>query len=269
MSRNVTAPLRYGGASGRRAAILQRLRQSGYVSLLELSTRLDVSDRTIRRDLTDLAADGSLAIVPGGATLPAGEFARAPFSARAVREADTKRRIAEVARGLVQPGDAVGIDAGSTAAIVAAALTDVSPLTVISSSLEVINQFSDDTGASLIAVGGSFDRDRRAFLGPMTRACLEDMRLTTAFVACSGVYSAGFACTSQADAEIKRVLLDIAERRVLVATSSVFGRVAPIRMADFERIDTLITDPDITDESRRRVESAGVAVLLAAPAEAR
>ena len=256
---------RYGGAAGRRAAILQKVRQLGYVSFGDLSTELEVSERTVRRDLIALADQGAVTIVPGGATLPTGVLMRAPFHARAVNEATTKAKLAKLARTLVSAGDAVALDAGSTISMVATELVSVSPLTVISHSLEVINQFSGDSGVSMIGVGGSLDTNRRAFFGPMTRENLESMRVTTAFLACSGVHSTGFACASQTDAEIKRTLLGIAEQKILVATSSVFSRVAPVRMSDFSEIDIVITDSGLEDHSARALESAGVRILMTDP----
>jgi len=258
-----SGPLRYGAASDRREAVLRRVLSDGYASLSALAAELDVSERTVRRDLVDLGTAGAVALVPGGATAPPGTVARAPFAARAVTEAAAKRAIARLARTLVSPGDSVALDAGSTISFLAAELLPLSPLTVITSSLEVIGRFSSDAHASLIGVGGQFDPDRRAFVGPVTRATLEDMRATTAFVACSGVHATGIACDSQADAEVKRALLGMAGRRVLVATSSVFRRVAPVRMAEFTGIDTLVTDDGLDPEPRDRLADAGVQVLLA------
>lgn len=254
---------RYGGASGRRMVILQQVRQRGYVAFGELSELLEVSDRTIRRDLDALELDGQLEVVVGGAALAAGTYANSSFHTRSIREAETKRELAKVARTLVTPDDVVGIDAGTTASFVAGALVDIAPLTVISHSLEVINQFSGDSGAQLIAVGGSYDSDRRAFLGPMTRACLEGLLANISFLSCSGVHANGFACATQADAEIKQALLGIATRRVLVATSSVFDRIAPVRVVDFKGISTLISDNGLRDEARQRLETEGVEVIIA------
>lgn len=254
---------RYGGASGRRMVILQQVRQRGYVSFGELGDMLEVSDRTIRRDLNILEMEGQLEVVSGGATVGPGSFANASFNSRSIREADTKRELAKVARTLVSPADVVGIDAGTTGALVARAFVGISPLTVISHSLEVINQFADDSGTQLIAIGGSYDSERRAFLGPMTRLSLQGLLANVVFLSCSGVHANAFACATQADAEIKQALLAIGARRVLVATASVFDRISPVRMVDFSGITTLITDDRLSLEARDRLEAENVEVLTA------
>ena len=243
--------------------ILQQVRQRGYVSFGELGDLLEVSDRTIRRDLNVLEVEGQLEVVAGGATVGPGTFANTSFNTRSISEADTKRELAKMARTLVSPSDVVGIDAGTTGALVARALVGISPLTVISHSLEVINQFADDAGTQLIALGGSYDTERRAFLGPMTRLALEGLLANVVFVSSSGVHVNAFACATQADAEIKRAMLSIAARRVLVATSSVFTRISPVRMVDFSGITTLITDDRLPDEARERLEAEHVEVLTA------
>ena len=243
--------------------ILQQVRQRGYVSFGELGDMLEVSDRTIRRDLNVLEMEGQLEVVAGGATVGPGTFANTSFNSRSISEADTKRELAKIARTLVSPSDVVGIDAGTTGALVARALVGISPLTVISHSLEVINQFADDAGTQLIALGGSYDTERRAFLGPMTRLALEGLLANVVFVSSSGVHVNAFACATQADAEIKRAMLSIAARRVLVATSSVFNRISPVRMVDFSGITTLITDDRLPDEARERLQAEDVEVLTA------
>lgn len=254
---------RYGGASGRRMVILQQVRQRGYVSFAELGDMLEVSDRTIRRDLNILEIEGQLEVVAGGATIGPGTFANSSFNSRSISEADTKRELAKLARTLVSPADVVGIDAGSTAALVARALVGISPLTVISHSLEVINQFADDTDTQLIALGGSYEAERRAFLGPMTRSGLQGLLANVVFLSCSGVHANAFASATQADAEIKQALLAIGARRVLVATASVFDRIAPVRTVNFSDITTLITDDRLPGDARERLEAENVEVLTA------
>lgn len=252
---------RYGGASGRRTAILQRLSRGGYVSLSDLGQELGVSERTIRRDLGDLADQGAVQLVPGGAIRATDLVRGRPPATRHIPEITVKRELARAASALVSPSDSVALDAGTTAACIAEALVDIHPLTVISHSVSVIEILSEQPGISLIATGGSFDYNTRAFLGPMARENLKSLRASIAFVACSGIIGSEFACESQPDAEIKQTLVRMSRKTIVVASASVFSRMSPIVAFGFDQVDTVITDDRITAADRDSLIRAGIDVV--------
>ena len=249
---------RYGGASGRRSVILRRLRGAAYVSLSELGRELDVSDRTIRRDLMHLAAAGVVQLVPGGATMTA---PRPGPGAGPATDLDVGRRLAAAAVTLVAPGSSVGIDGGEAADLLVDALPAAGRPTVVTASLDVMGHAAA-RGLDLIGVGGELDPASRTFVGPVTREGVGQLRLGVLLLVTGAVGPSGAYCGSHATADVARAFLGAAARRVLVCPPSAFGADAPVRIAPLDAFDVIVTAHDEPADHPWLVQ-AGVEILRA------
>ena len=129
-------------AKERQAYILERVRERGAVRVSDLTRALAVSDMTVRRDLDLLAGQGLLDKVHGGATAPGRTSTDEPgFETKSARERDEKDAIARVAAGMVRPGSAIGLSAGTTTWTLAHRLLDVSGITVVTNSVQIATVF--------------------------------------------------------------------------------------------------------------------------------
>lgn len=148
----------------RQKHILDRLSETGQLSISELVAELQVSADTIRRDLSDLEQQGVLQKSHGGAIA-----LNVPAMTRQGRNAlltQTKQRLGQQVAARIPSGSTLFLDAGSTLLAVAAQLKG--PLTVITASLDIAQLFSDRADIQLILLGGQWDSKQRLFAGSAT-----------------------------------------------------------------------------------------------------
>jgi DeoR/GlpR family transcriptional regulator of sugar metabolism len=221
-----------------------------------------VSEDSVRRDLRALSAAGHLQKTHGGAVLL--DPARMAWADRQDVAAAAKDAIAVAAASadLVQPGDTVVLDAGSTVLAFARALT-VRPLSVITNSLDIALLFEADPEVDLTVAGGRWSRHSRYFTGSATVAALARHRADWAFLgACALHPDAGATSVDADDADAKTAMAQTARRTVVLADSSKHDSVAPHLVLPPSGIDLIVTEDDAAVV---RWRAQGVDVLLAAP----
>jgi DeoR family fructose operon transcriptional repressor len=214
---------------------------------------------TIRRDLGQLHLEGLARRVTGGATLPSDGQT---FAERGRAGAAEKRAIAAACASLLGTAATVALDAGTTVAPLADLIAPGT--TVVTHSVPVINASTARDDLDLVAVGGTYQPDTRAFAGPATRAGLDGLLVDVAVLSATAVDASGFLCVNPLDAETKRAMATIAERVILLADHTKLGRRAPIRVGPLELVDVLVTDAGASDEQLEFLRAAGVEVVVAA-----
>jgi DeoR family glycerol-3-phosphate regulon repressor len=245
----------------RQSAILNEVSSTGSCSVADLARRLDVSGETIRRDIKRMASMGLLRKVHGGATLP-GPLREASFEQRMTENAAGKEAIARAAAAYVADGDTLSFDTGTTTAYVARALTDRRGLTVVTNSLDIARTMA---GANKVFVaGGELHVELGAGLGPAAVDFVSQFRVRTAFLSAGAIDARdGLMDFDMAEAEFSRALIEAAERVIVVADCSKFGKRALVRACEVDRIDMLITDAQPPSELLERLDTAGVLVEVA------
>ena len=234
----ITQPPRF--TQERHARIVEWLNAHGRVEVLELARTLEVSEHTIRRDLDALQAAGVLQRTHGGAV--AIDTKRLNFGGRAAVLPDVKLHLGQAGAALVEAGQSIVLDAGSTTLAMARALT-VRPLTVITNSLDVAAVFDRDPMVQLVVLGGVWQPDARAFWGHATTEMLALHRADWAVPgACAVDLHAGVTASEEPDAMLKRAMAKAARRTLVLADHSKVGGVAPYRVADWSQVHTLVTD---------------------------
>ncbi|WKN48870.1 DeoR/GlpR family DNA-binding transcription regulator [Nocardioides sp. Arc9.136] len=245
-------------ASERQARVLQELHRRGKVEVTGLSALLGVSEDTVRRDLRTLAEAGHLQKTHGGAV--ALDPARMPFRTRADVAGAAKTAIATVAARLVEPGQTLFLDAGSSVLALAAAL-EVRPLQVVTNSLDVAALLEADEQVTLVLAGGRWDPHSRFFAGPTAVATLAAHRADWAFLgACALHPGVGATSVDPLDAEMKQTMAGAALRTVVLADATKHGSVAPHAVLGTDAIDVLVTE-EVGDLEPWRLR--GVDVLVA------
>ncbi|RFU49568.1 DeoR/GlpR family DNA-binding transcription regulator [Paraburkholderia sp. DHOC27] len=226
----------------RQARILRLVRARHTCTVTELAEAFEVSDETIRRDLKPLIADGVLLKVHGGVMLPE-QLDEPPFQRRLEHNLAAKRALAARVGEMVQDGDALILDGGTTCVHIAQALCARSRLTVVTNSAEIARTLAPRHGNRVFLAGGEVRADDAAAFGESTLAFLRQFHVRYAIVSVTAIDAQGRFMDAQPD-DVSYTLAAFAqaERRVVVADHSKFGHSALVHAFGPDGLDLLITD---------------------------
>jgi DeoR/GlpR family transcriptional regulator of sugar metabolism len=257
------APGRKRGASFRRKAILDLLRQRNFVSIQEVVEQFNVSEMTVRRDLRSLADEGLIQRTHGGAFLLSPGTAYDPsFTVRQREQAEAKRAIARCAAELIAEGDTVGIDAGTTPLEVAHALRDFKHLIVVTAHIRVAIALAN-SGSDIYLIGGRLRRYELSLVGGIALNMITNFHLDKAIIGASGISAAEGVTESNLDeVEMKRALIRSARVRILVLDHTKFNRVALTTVVPLDEVHYLVTDRPPAGELLTALENACVKVII-------
>lgn len=248
----------------RRARIADLARSQGSVRIKDLCDLFGVSQVTIRGDLDFLAGQGVLTRDRGGAIANARASLFTAFDQRAGQNLEEKRRIGRAAARLVQPGDTIVMDAGTTVMELAKALDDVSPLTVVTNAVNVATQLGSLPDVHVILVGGSLSRETISTIGPHAERDLNDLVVQKVFLGTHAVdLEAGLTDLSIEIAQTKRAMVRAARQVILLADSSKWGRVGLAKVVPLSAVHVLVTDSGLPGEAQEAVKRLGVELILA------
>lgn len=251
-------------AEERRRLIVDTLHRAGKVTVPKLAEQLQVSFPTVRADLTRLEKSGLLRRTHGGA-LPV-EPARyePPYSERERAHSEQKRTIARVAAAMIEPGETVLLDAGTTPFEIALEIRTRRDLTVVTNSLSTAWTLMENPALEVILLGGLIQERRKATLGPLVVRQLEAMSFDKAFVGVSGIDAkAGLTVVDFDAAQVKAAMIRHARESIIVADSSKVGQIAFARIAPISTVGLLITDKDADSRCVRDLQDEGLEVRIA------
>ncbi len=238
------------------------LRQKGSATITELSELLAVSHMTIRRDLASISQKDQLKTIHGGVIFHEEEDEhkdRYSLSIARIQKLEEKQRIARKAVSLIESGDIIIIDAGSTGELIATYLPENIPLTVICSALNIATIVSSKPNCSLIVTGGYYHRSSMVLESNEGLNLLKQNRANKTFITASGVsLQLGVTCSNFFERTTKQTALGAAITKILVADSSKFGMVRTGHFADIDDFDIIITDNGVDEkilEPIRAIES--------------
>lgn len=234
-----------------------------FLDLETLSRELDASESSIRRDLDLLEQDKVLRRVYGGAVPLQQQPSRAfDFDEAAVRSSDEKSRIARLAAGLVQDGQTVILDGGSTVAAVARELASKS-LHIVTNSLPIAESLESLRNIELTLTGGYLDPRLRVLLGPFCEQMLAGLRADVVIMGIGSITEAGFCNNNTLVVGSEQKMIEIAAKVIIVADRSKFGRGGMFPVAPIGAADIVVTDRDIDPAYIDLLSRNGVEVLLA------
>ncbi|MCB8840714.1 DeoR/GlpR family DNA-binding transcription regulator [Aurantimonas sp. VKM B-3413] len=243
----------------RQDLIRQRLERDGRVLAGPLAQELAVSEDTIRRDLRELAALGACERVYGGAVR------RAPkaglMADRVLAQTEEKSRLGKTVAGLIEPGETVFIDAGSTNVAVAAALPHGARLTVVTNSPAVASAVPPDAGIEIVLLGGRFDPRLGACLGARTLREAGRLRPDVMIIGACGIDPvAGITASEVEEAELKLALATASHQVMVAATADKLGTAAPFAIIAADRLNRLVVEAHADPVLVSAFEDKGVRV---------
>ena len=247
-------------AQQRQAIILDLVHRDGGVRLRDLMRRLGVSDMTVRRDLADLADQGLVEKVHGGAIRPAGATAAAP-------QAGVFAAIAQHALDLVEPGAAIALSDGPLAVALAEALADHPATTVVTNSLRVAGILHAGGARHTVILLGGVREASGALVGPVAEAAAGRLNVDALFLDAHGMtVRTGFTAGSLGAAGVDRRLVASARRLVVLAHHSRWGVTGIATVAALDEADVVIADDGLTDDAYVALTDHAGRLVLAATA---
>jgi DeoR family transcriptional regulator of aga operon/DeoR family fructose operon transcriptional repressor len=245
----------------RQQRILAHLNKKARASVSELSQMFGVSEVTIRADLQMLAAQDLIVRTHGGAVL----VSRVPelsLTLRRQQQVDEKERIGAAAAEFVANGDAVFLDASSTALTLAHALRQRRDLTILTHSLVVAQSMLDTPGVTVVMTGGTLQRETVSLMGTDGLAILCKYNLKTGFFGAHGLsFPEGLTDVSAGEAEVKRQVVALCRQVVALIDATKWGRVGPASFARPEDLHVIITDAQAPSELVEQARVLGTRVM--------
>jgi DeoR/GlpR family transcriptional regulator of sugar metabolism len=247
----------------RHAEILQHLSHDGSASINALCRLLATSPATIRRDLIWLEGEGVVKRVHGGAVLVDIPSHERPFDRVVKQDSDAKEAVAAAAAALVEDGDTVLLDIGTTTHRLAAHLRG-RDITVVTSNLAVYEELAHDHAVELILLGGVVRRNYRSMVGFLTEDALRQVRVDRVFLGAAGVRGDGSVMDDTVvEVPLKRAMLAAADQAVLLADAGKFPGGGLARVCGAEEVDIVVTNNDADTSTLQAIQEAGVHVVTA------
>lgn len=247
----------------RKRIIVQFVEKYSRASVLELSQETGVSESTVRRDLKELEEAKLLKRTHGGAVSLQSVSFEAPYSDKEDRFLEEKLRIARKAVEMIQEGDAILLDAGTTTLQIAKELKNFSNIKVITNSIMALNELKDCRNIEVSITGGMLRTDTMAFVGPMTEQSLEMVRVDKVFLGTNGLdLHEGITTPNILEAATKRKMIAIAKQVILLADHSKIGKVSFCKVADIKEIDHCIMDSGAPESFIQKFIELGIDVTL-------
>ena len=216
----------------------------------------------MRRDLIAIEKEGLLKRVYGGAMAVEAHGHDLDFDWQSTRMAEEKRRIGAVAAGLIDDGQTVILDGGSTVACVARALKNRS-LQAITNSLPIAELFADSREIEVTLTGGYLYPRLRLMVGPLCEQMLSGITADVLIMGMGGVTEAGFSNSNTLVVSHERKMIEVARKVIIVADHTKFGRASMIHLAPLEVADIVVSDAALAPDDQDMLKSHGVEALLA------
>ncbi len=240
-------------AEERKKIILDELKLAGKVMVVDLARRFNVSAETIRRDLDILQEEGLLKRVYGGAVRKETLSVEPPFYKRTTICLNEKRRIAQRAAQLVEDGDVLAIDAGTTMLEFARALRNKQDITVITPSLPVTAVISEainrkELSGEIFLLGGKLNPQQQTMSGSLTEKNLRNFCIDKAFISVGGVsLSDGITDFDLSEALVSRAMIEAASEILVLADHTKMDARAKCRIDGLDAVDVIVSDKPMPD----------------------
>ena len=248
----------------RQSIILELLIQHNSILVTDLATHLNVSSVTIRKDLTDLEREKKLYRNHGKAISIDPYIDNRNVSEKEKLYVEEKRLIGMKAASLIAPKDSILIASGTTMHALARSIVPVDELTVITASMEVSNILASGKNIYIIQLGGILRHSSLSVVGKYAENILADFSCSKLFIGVDGIdLDFGITTTNMMEASLNRVMMQTAQKTIVLADSSKFGRRGFSKISDMEDVDHIITDSRIPPSTALRLEEMRIERTIA------
>ena len=249
-------------ADQRRAEIIRILMESGTAQIKDLATALDVSLMTIHRDLNDLHERGLVRRIRGAVSAEKSMLFESSYLYRTHQHVDQKRRLARAAVAHVEPGNAIVWDDSSTTFHVCDFIEQVTPVTVITNGLPVMERLRDKQDIELIGLGGKYHRAYNGFFGIACERAIRSYHVDVALMSTTTIQGMSLFSQDEQVVRAKQAMIEIARKKILLVDESKFHFSALNYVADLRAFDVVLVSGSVDREIVDRMSDGGVRLQL-------
>lgn len=248
----------------RHELILETLIKHESVQVSDLSTLLEVSTVTIRKDLTELEKENKLYRSHGKAILINPYINNRSVNEKEKLATEEKNIIGKAAAAMITKDDSIIIASGTTVHALARNIRPIHKLTVISASLQVSEILANNEAIEIIQLGGTLRHSSNSVVGKYAEGILSSFCCSKLFLGVDGIdLEFGITTTDVREADLNKEMMRIAQKSIVLADSSKFRRRGFSKIANIEEVDIIITDSGIPDSIARRIEEMGIELIIA------
>ncbi|CRK85006.1 DeoR/GlpR family DNA-binding transcription regulator [Neobacillus massiliamazoniensis] len=237
----------------RKNEILNKLKRAGKVTVTDLAKQFNISEETIRRDLTILEEKGSLKKVYGGAIATIFQFGEPPFSQRTTVNHTEKIKIGKKAAELISDGDVIVIDVGTTTVEFAHFIQNKKNITILTNSIPVSTVLTESLNQNkftgeILLLGGQIDPKQQSVSGRLTEQMLNEFNIDKAFISAGGVsIQNGVSNYHLNESLVSRIMVDVSKQIILLADHSKLGVDTFCKICPLEKVDMIVCDQPFPD----------------------
>ena len=245
--------------------ILDMLKREKHLEVVELCGVLGVSAVTVRKDLKLLEEKGLLHRTHGGASLENPYINERTVIDKEKISVEEKKGIAQKAAEKIVENDSIMMASGTTVQALAKFIKPQKKLTVITSSLHVSLQLINDDQVDILQLGGYLRHSSASVIGSYAEKLLQNISCSKLFLGVDGIdFDYGLSTTNLEEAELNKKMLTSAQKVIVLADSSKFGKKSFARICTLGEIDEIITDNNISENTKRRLQELGIKVIVVA-----
>lgn len=247
--------------------IIELAKSNNYLQVTELAEVFNVSTMTLRRDLDQLEQTEKIQRVHGGARIKDDKIEEAPYTFRSREYSEEKSWIGKKAASLIENGDLVALDVGSTLLEVAKNISVHKKITVLTHWIPIIQYLISKPGIKTIILGGILRNSELSIVGNLTCDMLKNFHPAKVFLGASGISAEKGIITdfNIEEVDIKKELIRQGSEIIIVADHSKIDKITPIMVCKTSEIHKLVTDQSISEEKLMKLRQVGIEVLVASP----
>ena len=248
----------------RQELILETLIKHESVQVSDLSTLLEVSAVTVRKDLTELEKENKLYRSHGKAILINPYINNRSVNEKEKLATEEKNEIGKAAAAMITKDDSIIIASGTTVHALARNIRPIHKLTVISASLQVSEILANNEAIEIIQLGGTLRHSSNSVVGKYAEGILSSFCCSKLFLGVDGIdLEFGITTTDVREADLNKEMMRYAQKWIVLADSSKFRRRGFSKIANLEDVDIIITDRGIPDSIACRIEEMGIELIIA------
>lgn len=246
----------------RRDSIIKLVQKNGKVRVDTLSEEFDVSSVTIRNDLDFLEMKGILHRTHGGALLRKNVYEDPTLEEKQKLHSEEKRLIGEKAAQMIEDGDSILLDSGTTTLEIARRLNDKKNLTIMTNAIQIAMDLMSKNDITVMLTGGTIRSESYSLVGPDAESVISNYFFDKLFLGVDGLdMDHGLTTPNPMEAQLNRIMVERSREVIAVTDSSKLGRHSFSFICDLDVISTIITDSNITSEFEKRLKKKDINII--------
>lgn len=250
-------------AAERKAKIIEFVKRTNIATVTQLSEEFNVHEATIRRDLSEIEREGQLRRTHGGVILGEGIHSEPSFTVRATERVEEKQRIGEKAAEMIQEGDSIILDSGTTTFQIAKHIANKTNITVVTNDINIAAELRDSKGIKVIVTGGVLYPESFMLNGMFTNDVLKKLHVHKAFIGTPAIHpKKGLTHFEELFVPAKMEMINAASEVIVVTDHTKLGGVSLHMVSPINKVDKLITGEEASDTQIQQFKESGVEVII-------